>query len=355
MLSLSDKTVYSLHRISGLIGGVFILIITITGSILVVDKQVDKLLNQNPAKVEAVGKRLSYDQLLTKVNQQYPSAQLLNLQVAGTDKTSGTQVDLIDQGIWQWVVLNPYTGAVVSARNADATLVRRARELHENLLLEPVGGFVMGLAGICLLASALTGTWYYRRSLLSVFKIGVRWNKSARIVYADIHKWLGVVALLFMLMMSATGIFFHWEQIERKFGDGALQNRSQSTLVTPTNFQVDASLAAAKASIAGFQPEQIDFPKPGDTTLVIRGNMPGSIRMLGKYNVSATMDARTGQYMSGFNARDADLEYIAEHIFEELHFGRYGGWITQIIYILLALATAVVTVTGLIIWFLKRN
>lgn len=83
--------------------------------------------------------------------------------------------------------------------------------------------------------------------------------------------------------------------------------------------------------------------------------MPGSTRMLGKYNVSATMNARTGQYIGGFNARDADLEYIAEHIFEELHFGRYGGWISQIIYILLALATAIVTVTGLIIWFLKRK
>ncbi|GAB3806458.1 PepSY-associated TM helix domain-containing protein [Spirosoma humi] len=355
MFSLSDKTVYSLHRISGLVGGLFILIITITGSILVIDKQVDNLLNPNLTKVNPVGNRLSYDQLLAKVHQQYPTAQLLNLQIAGMDKTSATRVDLIDQGIWQWVVLNPYTGATVGARNADATLVRRVRELHENLLLEPVGGFVMGLAGICLLGSALTGTWYYRRSLLSVFKIGVRWNKSARIVYADIHKWLGVVALLFMLMMSATGIFFHWEQIERKFGDSAKPPQTQSTLVKPARFAVDASLAAARASIAGFEPEQIDFPKSGDTTLVIRGNMPGSIRLLGKYNVSATMNARTGQYVSGFNARDADLEYIAEHIFEELHFGRYGGWLSQIVYILLALATAIVTITGLLIWLVKRN
>ena len=227
------------------------------------------------------------------------------------------------------------------------------RELHENLLLEPVGGFVMGLAGICLLGSVLTGTWYYRRSLLRYFKIGVRWNKSPRIVYADIHKWLGVVALLFMLLMSATGIFFHWEQIERKFRDGP--EPASKLLISPATMPVDSALAAARASIADFQPQLIEFPKPGDTTLVIRGNMPGSIRMLGKYNVSATVDARNGQYISGFDARDAGLEYIAEHIFEELHFGRYGGWISQIIYILLALATAIVTITGFFIWLLKRG
>ena len=351
---ISDKTVYSLHRISGLIGGLFILIITITGSILVVDRQVDNLLNPNQTHIEPVGQRQSYSKLLAAVHAQYPTAQLRSIQLAEIYKDEAVRVDLIDKGERKWIEMNPYTGAIIGARNADATLVRRARELHENLLLEPVGGLIMGLAGICLLASVLTGTWYYRKSLLSVFKIGVRWNKSARIVYADIHKWLGVVALLFMLMMSATGIFFHWEQIERKFGDGQKPDLVQLAPITFERIPVDSSIAIAKASIADFQPELIDFPKQGDSTLVIRGNRPHSIRMLGKYNVSATVDAKNGHYIGGFDARDADLEYIAEHIFEELHFGRYGGWISQVIYILFALATAVVTVTGLFIWYVKR-
>ncbi|AUD03632.1 PepSY-associated TM helix domain-containing protein [Spirosoma pollinicola] len=350
----SDKTVYSLHRISGLVGGLFILIITITGSILVVDRQVDNLLNPNQTHIESAGQLQSVGQLLASINRQYPEAQVRSLAVWDEAKKEAVRVDLINKGVWTWVSMNPYTGAVLGARQADATLVRRARELHENLLLEPVGGFVMGLAGICLFISVLTGTWYYRRSLLSVFKIGVRWNKSPRLVYADIHKWLGVVALLFMLMMSATGIFFHWEQIERKFGDGPKPEQTLTAPIPVSSIPVDAAIAAARASIANFQPQLIDFPKPGDSTLVIRGNMPGSIRMLGKYNVAATVDARNGHYISGFDARDADLEYIAEHIFEELHFGHYGGWISQVLYILLALSTAVVTLTGLFLWYLKR-
>ena len=351
---ISDKTVYRLHRILGLIGGLFILIITITGSILVVDRQVDNLLNPNQTHIESVGQPQSYDKLLAGVRHQFPTAHIRSLQLSESQKDEALRVDLQDNGVRKWVELNPYTGAIIGTRNADATLIRRARELHENLLLEPVGGFIMGLAGICLLASVLTGTWYYRRSLLSVFKIGVRWNKSARIVYADIHKWLGVIALLFMLMMSATGIFFHWEQIERKFGNERKPEQTQMTPIVLERIPIDASIAIAKASIADFQPELIDFPKPGDSTLVIRGNMPHSIRMLGKYNVAATVDARNGQYISGVDARDAGLEYIAEHVFEEIHFGRYGGWISQIIYILFALATAVVTVTGLLIWLVKR-
>ncbi|WP_332367941.1 PepSY-associated TM helix domain-containing protein [Spirosoma telluris] len=268
---ISDKTVYSLHRISGLVGGLFILIITITGSILVVDRQVDNLLNPSQTHIKPVGQRQSYDRLLSAVHTQYPAAQIRSLQLSESHTDEAVRVDLMDKGAWKWIEMNPYTGAILSARNADATLVRRARELHENLLLEPVGGFIMSLAGICLLASVLTGTWYYRKSLLSVFKIGVRWNKSARIVYADIHKWLGVIALLFMLMMSATGIFFHWEQIERKFGDGRKPEQMQIAPMAFERIPVDSSIAIAKASIADFQPELIDFPKPGDSTLVIRG------------------------------------------------------------------------------------
>ena len=350
---ISDKVVYKLHRISGLVGGLFILIITITGSILVVDRQVDNLLNPSQTQVEPTGQLAPYGQVLTIIHRQFPEAQVRGIHLPET-KNEALRIDISNKGVWQWVTMNPYTGAITSIRNAETTFVRRARELHENLLLEPVGGYVMGLAGICLLASVLTGTWYYRRSLLSVFTIGVRWNKPARIVYADIHKWLGVVALLFMLLMSATGIFFHWEQLERQFGGEKRPPAGQEKTLNTQTIPIDNALANATASIGDFQPRQIDFPKPGDTTLVIRGNGPNSIRLLGKYTLFATMDARNGRYISGMDAKDAGLEYIAEHIFEELHFGQYLGWFSQVIYILLALSTAIVTLTGLFIWWLKK-
>lgn len=349
----SDKTVYSLHRISGLIGGLFILILTITGSILVVDTQIDALINPTEKLVGVTGPRQSYDQLIATLHRQYPTVKLKSLRLA-ENESAPVRVDLMVDRVWKRVEMNPYTGAVIGIWNVDDAFVRQVRELHENLLLEPVGGYVMGLVGICLLASVLTGAWYYRRSLFSVFSIGVRWKKPRRIVYADLHKWLGVVALLFMGLMSATGIFFHWEQIERAFGEGERRERPKVTETQPVSFGMDAAIDKAKSTFANFRPEIIQFPNPGDTVLALRGNFPNSIRLLGKYNVEATIDIRSGQIVSSFDARDAGLEYKAEHIFEELHFGRYGGWVSQGIYIFLALATAIVTITGLILWWLKR-
>lgn len=352
---LSDRTVYSLHRISGLIGGLFILILTLTGAILVVDSQVDALLSPVQQAVEPIGPRQSYNQLIATVYRQYPGARLRNLRLSDSSQAEPVRVDLMADGVRKRVDLNPYTGAIAGTQNADDAFVRRVRELHENLLLEPVGSYIMGLAGLCLLASVLTGTWYYRRSLFSVFNVGVRWKKPRRIMYADLHKWLGVSALLFMLLMSATGIFFHWEQLERAFGGDNRPERPKATTALATTFPVDAAVDKVKATIRGFEPRIVQFPDPGDTVLTLRGNMPNSIRLLGRYNVWASVNTRTGQIVNSFNARDAGLEYKAEHIFEELHFGRYGGWVSQVIYIFLALATAVVTVTGLALWWLKRG
>ena len=351
---LSDKTVFRLHRLSGLIGGLFILILTLTGSILVVDKQVDALLSSNRQRLTVTGPLQPYDKLLATLHRQYPPARLTQLQLADADKPAAIRFDLVDNGVWKWVAMNPCTGAIVGVQNADDAFVRQVRELHENLLLEPVGGYVMGLAGVCLLASVLTGTWYYRRSLLSVFRVGIRWKKPRRIVYADLHKWLGVVALLFMLLMSSTGIFFHWELIERAFGAGETSERPTAATAQFETFPLDAAIRQATTTLVGFRPQLVQFPEPGDTLLILHGNHPNSIRLLGEYNVSVRADARTGQFISSFDARGADLEYVAEHVFEELHFGRYGGWVSQVIYILLALSTAIVTITGLVLWYLKR-
>ncbi len=39
---------------------------------------------------------------------------------------------------------------------------------------------------------------------------------------------------------------------------------------------------------------------------------------------------------------------------EELHFGRFGGLATKILYFVLAMGMTVVTVTSLLMWWVKR-
>jgi uncharacterized iron-regulated membrane protein len=354
---LTDKLVFRIHRLLGLTAGLFILMLTLTGSVLVLDSQVDGWLNPGvvtvaPGAARPGAARQPADVLLASARRQYPSATLLNMRLYAGEPDRATRVELKEKGERIWVYVNPYTGAVTGTREREKAFVRRMRELHESLLWEPYGGYIMGLVGLCLLGSVLTGAWYYRKSLLGVFSMGVRWKKSRRIVYADLHKYLGVVALLFMTWMGATGVFFHWEHVERSFGNGP--QRPKTEVTPPTITTVDAYLTRSQQAIPQLTPDLIAFPEAPDRPLVVRGNTPESNRMLGRFTAAVEFDALTGAQQKVFRAEEADAEYKLEHVFEELHFGRFGGPVTQILWIVMALATAVVSVTGLLIWWVKR-
>ncbi len=349
--AMSDKLIFKIHRILGLAGGLFIMLLAVTGIIMLLDDQLTAWLNPTLATVTPQQQHQPVDSSLAAVRQQFPAASLINLRLA-TEPTQALQAEIQEGRVRKRVYINPYTSRVLGATEYESLLGRRARQLHENLLLPPVGGYIMGLVGICLLGSVLTGTWYYRRSLRSVFTIGVRWRKSQRIVYADLHKWLGVVGLLFMTLMSGTGIFFHWEEVADVFD---AQPSPKQEVAAPVVGSVDTALRQSKAAIAGFIPEFIQFPVSIDTPLFIGGNVPGANRLFGRLTHSTQFDARSGKLTSVFSTSNADLEYKAEHLFEELHFGRFGGWISKSIWILFALATIIVTFSGLILWWIKRN
>jgi uncharacterized iron-regulated membrane protein len=280
---LTDKFIFRIHRILGLTAGLFILMLTLTGSILVFDSQVDAWLNPEITKVvpdmAADATRQSTDALLTVVHRQYPTATIHTLQLYTAETDRAIRVELTEKDQRTSVYLNPYTGTILGTRNPESTFVHEVRELHESLLWEPYGGYIMGLVGLCLLGSVLTGTWYYRKSLLRILRVGVRWNKPRRIVYADIHNYLGVTTLLFMTLMSATGIFFHWEMIERAFGDGPEPAQAQVTIPTITN--VDTYLNQSQQALPGFVAEVISFPEAAGEPLVVRGNTPESSRLWG--------------------------------------------------------------------------
>lgn len=349
-----DKLAYKLHRIFGLIGGLFILMLTLTGSILLFDNAIDGWLNPTTVRVTPGTSRQPYDGILQTLQRQYPSGSIRNLTLYADADNRAVRADVQDGGKRLWAYVNPYTGAFLGARNAEAAFVRKARQLHEHLLAPPAGDWILFVVGICLIGSVLTGTWYYRKSLLSVFAVGVRWKKPKRFVYGDLHKYLGVVALLFLLVISVSGTFFHWEHIERSFGEGRPRGpQPEETAPAPIK-AVDALLAESRAQVAGFRPEVVVFPDEPGRPLVIRGNADDANPLLGKFTLATEFDAQTGKLTKVFRASEADAEYKAEHILEELHFGRFGGLATKLLYFVLSMAMAIVTVTGLLIWWVKR-
>jgi uncharacterized iron-regulated membrane protein len=355
----TDKKMYQYHSWLGLIGGIFILLISLSGTILTFGDEIDAMLNSEVIRVSEQGNPKNLDEITASIKQQYPTGKLLNLRIytGETDKSVRAEVASENRQVL-WVYVNPYTAQVIGNKEKESAFIRVVFEFHEHLLLGFTGDIVLLLIGICLLGSVITGFIYYRKSLFQVFKIGVRFGKNPQIVNADLHKLLGVSALLFMFVMSGTGIFFHFERIERALGRMLGEERreepKQETPDALPLFSAHQFLQLAQEKINGFSVGFVRFPQKSGEKLSFRGNRPESIAILGKFNTTIDFDVNTKE-VSIFHAEEADEEYKMEHIFEELHFGRYGGKFTKTIYFMGGLATFVMVITGFIIWLRNKK
>ena len=336
-LMLTDKKIYQLHSWLGLAAGFFLLIISLTGVILVYEDEIHELTGRDLVLDQPAATALPFDRLQAAVRRAHPQAQLVSARLYASQPDKAVRFEIRENDQSRLVYLNRATGAIVAETPNEDVFFRTTLDLHKSLLAGLPGGLFMGFIGLCLLGSSLTGLWYYRRQLLQPFSLGVRVGKKARVWNGDLHKLLGVLAVWFLLLMSATGVFFHWEELEKSLESGeekAPQPVAAPASAAPADYAVDTWLAAAQQRVPGFRPEIVSFPKNGDEPLRIRGNRPESVRLLGKFNSTVEVDLRAGQLSKVEHAEDADAEWKAEHLAEQLHFGRFGGWLSKLLWAL---------------------
>jgi uncharacterized iron-regulated membrane protein len=362
MLQLfSDKNVYTLHKWFGLISGLFLLMLSLTGIILLYDESLDRMFNPGLTQVAPAGDRLSPDSLLNVVKKQFPTAKIGGLLLQTQHPNWATVADVSEGKKRLLVHQNPYTGAVLGSRENDKTLHRQILKIHEHLTIGPWGHFILFIVGLCFIGLVVTGLWYYRRSLFGVYKVGIR-KTNTYIYNADLHKLTGVSIFLFLLVMGGTGTFMHWEKVERLFGEEEGERRRPEAPIMAPETKATASTEAytletliqkASAEVPNFVPQFVAMPREPQDPIAIRGSRPESKRILGKFNTEVSFDSRNGKLLEVKHKEDGDFEANLEASIEQIHFGKYGGWISQLIYALGSLGLAIMAFTGYVIWLRK--
>lgn len=355
-----DKLVYALHKWSGLITGLFLLLLSITGTLLVFRDEIDRAFNAPIVSVNQGGKTLSYNELIKKITATHPDAVLNGTFLYNGDATRAVMTEIMVKGQRTWVYVNPYTGDITGERLKDDVFIVNLLHLHEHLTIGKSGHVILFVVGLCFILSVVSGLWYYRKSLFSVYKIGIR-RKTSYLTNSDLHKWIGVSASLFLLLMALTGTFMHWEKVERILDsfeqpEAPRDKKPEPVFLTASqaNYAIDSLLTKATQAVNGFMPQYVGYPRTADEALIISGTRPESSRLLGKFNTSILFELSTGAIKEIKHKEDNDLEANMESSVEQLHFGEYGGWFTKLIYGLGGMGLCVMTITGFVIWWKKR-
>src|ERR1700691_2219125 len=161
------KAAFQLHLWSGIGLGLYVLLISVTGSILVYRNELYRVATPDPIVVAASGPRLTDEQLRKTATRLYPGYRALNISqppnpaeaVSISLKASADQIKAAHlKSSQKNRLFNPYTGADLgNAVPLGIWAVSKLLSLHDDLLGGPTGRKVNGVGALLIVALAFTG------------------------------------------------------------------------------------------------------------------------------------------------------------------------------------------------------
>ncbi|HLQ76584.1 MAG TPA: PepSY-associated TM helix domain-containing protein [Terriglobia bacterium] len=205
------KALFQIHLWSGIGIGIYVVLISISGSILVYRNELFKAFTAKPIIVEASGPRMTQDQLKAAALKAYPDYDVS--QYFEKKKVPREAVEMwLEQKVGSGKVqrlFNPYTGADLGNSVPNGIrLMSWMTDLHLNLLTGDTGRYVNAAGAVLWTALGLTGciVWWpgiqnWKRSLGLRLKVG--WKRFNW----DLHSAMGIWTSAFVLMWGITGIY----------------------------------------------------------------------------------------------------------------------------------------------------
>jgi uncharacterized iron-regulated membrane protein len=214
------KAIFQVHMWSGIGIGVYVFLVSVTGSILVFRNELYVAATREPIIVAATGPRLSEEALGHAAMRAHPGYTVDRISRM-RDPNQAVSISLTGPGGLKNRLFDPYTGKDLGdAIPLGIRTVSKLIELHDDLLAGRTGRTVNGAGGLLLVVLAVTGlvVWWpgirtWRRSLTIHRHVG--WK---RIVW-DLHSAVGFWTLALILLFALSGLYLGIPQPFDALGD----------------------------------------------------------------------------------------------------------------------------------------
>lgn len=266
-------------------------------------------------------------------------------------------LDVDAEGGRTWWVADA-EGEVLPLRRAWSDFLTR---LHIFLHLPSAWGiFIVGMTGVALLSSLISGLCAHPRIFRDAFHLRI--GGSQRLQEADLHNRIGVWALPFHLMVSLSGAFLGLTTIIVGVLGMAMFNGDTGriyALFTPP----EPPENTAQAPALDLGPMLARLPDEGvlERITVEHPTETGAAAIFDVYDRQALAGVTSiGITRAGkvYYEKDVAKASLGERVFGALgplHFGWFGGGIVKIAYGLLGLGLTYLAVGGVKIWLVRRR
>lgn len=354
------KYFWLLHSITGLVAGLGLTVIGVSGALLVFHQEIDALCRPEQVRVEPLPSgRLPLNDLIATVEAAFPGHAVTGWQPSepGSRQADGVFVMPFGTRHWQYLTLDPYRGKILSQPELHGrTLKGWLLELHTELFLHHTGVALAGLLGLAMCFLGISGIYLCRRCWRNLFRL--RWKASLRLLCSDVHRLTGVLSAGLHLLLGFTGAFWSlshtledWKGGHADPGDEILFHHK----LFPAGLDVASLPQQAQTHLPGFQTRYISFPWAPGGPFTLWGSQTDAGWFRSRFGSQVTFDSRTGAFVSLHDLRqDGTWAQILDS-FEPLHFGDFGGLPVKILWATAGCTPALLSVSGMIIWWKRQR
>jgi uncharacterized iron-regulated membrane protein len=342
------------HRWFALVAAVFLAVVAVSGGLLVLEGPVARA--RQPHVVPA-GSRLPLDTLVQRARATAGGGDVVAMVLGDSpDLAWGVVLSSTDSrgpGGGTDVLVNPYTGAILTSPPGPDPLVafmRKVHLLHTQLLGGRVGNAIVVAVTFVALFLVLSGVVVWWRDKLWRVNTSGSWKR----INFDLHHALGIWAALVLLIITSTGLWVRYSTVDewmRKLNSSAtppIPSQQAADPGTPVR-SLDSIAAAARAAVPGASIMNIQLPPGPKRPAMVQLKYPEDHTPAGRSRVF--VDKYRGTVLLAMSTRRAEAGQHMIDIKRSLHTGDIYGVPTQILWMLGALVLATQAVTGVLMWW----
>ena len=382
------------HFYAGLFVIPFMILLSLTGIIYLFKPQLDPLMYPELLNVQSAGTPLSADQLLQRLHEALPAAEVSKyLPPVGAERSAQFVASL--DGRATNLFVDPYSGVLLGTQDAQNNFQAITRALHGELLIGTFGDRLIELAagwGVVLVVSGLYLWWPRGQGGAGV--LWPRLSARGRLLWRDLHAVTGFWGSALLLLMLLTGMTWTgfwgaqfagtwnhfpaamWDEVPqshvqaRSLNSAAVQTVAWAVENTPLP-QSDPHAAhhGQQAPMAPTAGGRIGLQQVVDTAQRL-GVQPGYSISLprddkGVFTVAlfaddprndATLhlDQYSGQVLADIRWADYGLVARTVETGVMLHEGKMFGLANQLLMLAVCLLILLGAVSGLVMWWKRR-
>ncbi len=359
------KQIRFLHKWLGLISGLIVFIISVTGCIFCFHDEIKDITRKEWRLVEPQNKPFVMPSVLQeKAKEILPDYKQSMVSFYGKDRSAIVYTYSDTEN--RYLYFNPYTGKYLKTEDPATDFFIIVEYIHLYLLLpDYIGKHIIGGATIIfilLLISGIIQWWPKRRSDIKR-SFTIKWSAKWRRVNYDWHNTSGFYIAIIAAIIAITGLTFTYEWvgdgIYKTFnfgGDKALETKAP--VIDTTKFATNKLIAVDRAFVETMklQPKAemifITYPlQKGD--LINTGAFPHTLRYDHKSNYYFHPGDGKLIQSQPFDKKSLGLQVV------EMNYGIHTGQILdlpgKIIAFIISLIAAALPVTGFVIWYGRRN